>query len=880
MKTIRSWIIRIGGLFNRGRKEEELAAELESHLQMHIDENVLLGMTREEARRQAIIKLGGIESTKEACRDQRGLPFLETLWRDVQFGARMLRKNPGFTTVAALTLALGIGATTTIFTVAYGVLLKPLPLPHSERLVNVFEKGPGGKFQKIPASAQNYLDWKARSKSFVALTCFQSNPVNVGADGGTPERWNGAAVHDDFFKVAGVSPAFGMSFTRENFTEGADGVVILSHGVWQERFTGNSNVIGKTISMNGRVRTVIGVMPTGFQTPGQSRVWVPKVFNNQELEDRNFKSFVVLGRLRDDVTAAQATSDVGAISDSLSHDFPDLMAGWSAFVLPALESFAQPMRPALLVLLAAVGVVLFMACVNVANLLLARSASRAGEMSLRMALGAKRHHLVRQLGVESLLLAIIGGIAGSLFAVALLKVLVATAPAGLPRVNQVTLDLNVLAFTIGTTLLACFVFGFAPAWQLARVRPIEAIRDSSDQTTARAGRVSKSLVVFQIAAAMVVLLATGLLLRSFDQLLRADLGFQPDELLTVRLELPPRKYGGEGRRNQFARALIEKLRALPGVESAAVTTQLPFQGWGQVITRFEGRPSPRPSEAPSTGYAEVSPDYFHTLNIPILRGRAFTTSDDTNAVKVGIINEAFAHRFFPGEEPIGKRVELGFAEPPQWIEIVGIARDARNESIEGQPRDQVFLPLDQMPWFSDTSISVAVRARAGTPGLNQALREAVWSLDKDQPLHNLKLMKQVLFEATAQRRFTLIVLSVFAALALLLTLVGLYGVLAYAVSKRKREIGIRMALGAQQSIVLGMILREGVLLAALGITAGLLGALAFLRVMRNLLYDTAPTDPATFVVITLLLGAVTLLACWVPANRAAKVDPMMALRYE
>jgi putative ABC transport system permease protein len=880
MRKLRELIQRFAGVFFRRRKDHELEDEIESHLQLHIDDNLRAGMTLEEARREAIVKFGGIEAVKEAFRDQRGFPPLETLWQDIRYGARMLRKNPGFTAVAVLTLALGIGATTALFTVAYGVLLKPLPLPQSERLVNVFEKGPGSKISKTPVSAQNYLDWKARCKSFTALTCFEYSPVNIGADGGMPERWNAARVHDDFFKVTGVNPSLGIPFAPEHFAEGADGVVILSHGVWRERFGGNSNVLGKTIPLNGRVRTVIGIMPPGFQTPGQSRVWLPKVFANQELEDRGSKAFVVLGRLRGDVTAAQATSDVARVAANLAHDFPEMLKGWSAFVVPVLQGFAQPMRLPLLVLSAAVSVVLLMACVNVANLLLARGATRVGEMATRSALGAARGRLVRQLGIESLILALLGGIAGSLFAAILLKLVIGAAPAGLPRVNQVTLDLWTLGFALGATAVTSLIFGFAPAWQLARVQPMWAMRDSAPNTTSRTGRISKSLVVFQIAASMVVLVAAGLLLRSFDRLMRTDYGFRPDELLTVRLELPAGKYNVEGKRSQFARSLVEKLSTLPGVESATTATQLPLQGWGQVITRIEGRPSPPPSQAPATGFAAVTPDYFRTLNIPILRGRGFAPSDDANAVKVGVINQAFARRFFPDEEPIGRRVELGFAEPPQWIEIVGIAADTRNESIENQPQDQVFTPLDQAPWFVGAPISVAIRSRAGATDLVPGLREAVWSLDKDQPLHNLKPMKQVLFEATAQRRFTLIVLGVFAGLALLLAIIGLYGVLAYGVSKRKREIGIRMALGARRGDVLRLILREGVLLVMVGVASGLIGAVAAIRLMRNLLYETAPTDPTTFAAITVLLSVVTLLACLLPALRAAKVDPMMALRCE
>lgn len=799
---------------------------------------------------------------------------------DLKFAFRQLLKNPGFTAVAVLTLALGIGANTAIFTVAYGVLLKPLPLPRSERLVNLFERGPNSRMAKAPVSAQNYLDWKARARSFAALTCFQSASVNVGADGGTPERWNAALVHDDFFKVAGVSPVLGNVFVADHFRRGTDGVAVISQGVWQERFAGDTNVIGREIVLNGRVRTVIGVMPGGFQAPGQSRVWLPKVFSQQELDDRGYKGLVVLGRLADGLNADQATREVAGIAANLAQDFPELLGGWSALAVPVLENFVQPMRLPLLVLLAAVGIVLVMACINVANLLLARGAARIGEMATRVALGAERWRLIRQLGVESLLLAILGGVAGWLVAVLLLKLVVAAAPAGLPRVNQVTMDLTALGYTLGATLLTSLIFGFAPAWQLTRVQPAQAMRGAAAQTTLRTGSVSKTLVVGQIAAAVVVLVATGLLLRSFDRLVRTDLGFRPDELLTVRLELPSAKYRGEGRRNQFAATLLEKLAAVPGVESAAVASRLPLQGWGKIITRVEGQPSPKPSEAPSTAHVEVTPDYFRTLNIPILRGRGFQPSDHDGASKVGMVNEAFARRFFSGEEAVGKRIELGFADPPQWIEIVGIVRDARNESLEAQPQDEVYVPLNQMPWFGSTSISVAIRTRPGAAGVAAALRDAVWSIDKDQPLHNLKPMKQVLSEAAAQRRFTLIVLSVFAALALLLTIVGLYGVLAYAVSRRRREFGIRMALGAQYGNVLRLILREGLRLAAMGLVAGLLGALAVVRVMRDLLYGVAPTDPVTFAAIAFLLGAVALVACWVPARRAARVDPMEALRNE
>lgn len=797
---------------------------------------------------------------------------------DLRFALRQLLKNPGFTVVTVLTLALGIGATTAIFSVVNTVLLKPLPLPQSERIVSIWERGPNGQFDKTPASAQNYLDWKAHAKSFRALTCWQPTPANVGAEGGTPERWNAALVHEDFFQVAGVSPLIGAPFRPEHFRSGSDAVVILGNGVWQERFSGDPAVVGKTITLNGVTRTIVGVMPAGFQTPAQARVWLPRVFHQQALADRGYKHLYVLGRLADGATVEQANAEVAGIAAQLAREYPAFLEGWGAFAHPVLEDVAQPTRLPLLVLLGAVGVLLLMACVNVANLLLARSSARVGEMALRVAFGARRRHLVRQLGLESLLLATLGGVAGWLLAGILLKLVISAAPAGLPRVQQVSLDFTTLAFTLGSSLSTAFLFGFAPAWRLILVQPVLAVRDSADQTTARTGRMGQSLVVFQIAAAMVLLVAAGLLMRSFAQLMTENLGFRPDHLLTFRLELPRAKYGDSSRRGQFASTLLEKLAAVPGVASAGITSQLPLQDWPQFITRVEGRPSPRVNEAPTTGYSGVSADYFRTLGITVVRGRGFSESDRSGSPLVCVVNEAFARRFFPNEDPMGRRIEVGFDEPPRWIEIVGIAGDARNQSLEVQPQEEVFVPLTHQLDFLGPALSVAIRMRPGTSDITSAVRQSVWSIDKDQPLHNLKLMREVLIEATAQRRFTLLLLTVFASLALLLTLVGLYGVLAYAVSRRRREIGVRMALGAQRGNITRLVLREGLLLAGIGLALGWIGTLAVTRVLRSLLYGVTPTDPLTFAAITLLLAAVALLACLIPARRAARTDPMVALR--
>lgn len=799
---------------------------------------------------------------------------------DLKFAMRQLAKNPAFTIVAVLTLALGIGANTAIFTVANGVLLKPLPLPDSERILSLWEAGPGRGFDKVPASAANYLDWKSQAKSFTAISAWQPASINIGAEGGNPERWTGALVHQNFFDVTGVRPVLGSEFLPEHFERGKDGVVILSQGIWRERFASDPNILGRPLLLNGRNRTVLGVMPDGFQTPAQARAWVPKAFSAEELADRGYKQMYVLGRLKANATPEQASVELAMLAANLAKNYPEALANWSAFAHPALEDVAAPMRRPLMVLLGAVMAVLLMACANVANLLLARGEARAGEMAVRTALGAQRRHILRQLGLESALLASLGGIAGWFVAAGLLKSLLAAAPAGLPRLNLVSLDGTALAFTVAVALITAMVFGFAPMWKLASSQPVTAIRASSDQSTARQGWASRLLLIFQVALAVVVLAAGGLLLRSLDRLIRMDIGFRPSELLTARLELPRAKYGGEGRREQFANSLLEKLLAIPGVERAAITSDLPMQGWPQLIMRVEGRPTPRQSEAPTTGFAGISTDYFRTMGVAILSGRDFEASDRADTTRVGIVTEAFVRQVFPTENPLGKRIEVGFSEPPRWIEIVGVARDARNQSLEAQPQAQVFVPLAQQDEFFGPSFSVVVRARPGLANLAASLRQAVWSLDKDQPLHLVKPMTQIVAEQLAQRRFTALLLGVFAALALLLALIGLYGTVAYGVSRRRREIGIRMAIGADRRSVLQWVLGEGFRLALTGVLVGIGGAWATLRLMRNLLYEISPADPLTLGAVSVLLLVAAVLASWLPARRAAGLNPIVALRQD
>ncbi len=802
---------------------------------------------------------------------------------DLRFAFRQLLKDPGFTALAVATLALGIGANTAVFTVVNAVLLKPLPLPESERLVSLWErKTSSAQNAQVPAAAGQFVDWHRELKSFAALACWQSAAVNLAGNGGPPERHNGALVSEDYFRVVGIGPARGNGFAHENFTTGRDGVVILGHGVWQERFGGDPNILGQTIVVNGREREVVGVMPPKFQSPAQARFWVPKVFSEQSLADRNFKHISVLGRLAPNVTLEQAQVELTTFMAALEQEHPEALKGWTAFAQPALEDVVKGMRPALLVMLAAVAMVLLMACVNVANLLLARGAARRGELAIRAALGAPRGRLIRQLFTEAMLLALAGGAAGLLLAYGLLQGLLALAPAGMPRLDQVTLDRAAFAFTALACLVTGVLCGLVPAWRLSQTSPNEAMKGAGQRATGSVGWLRRGLVVFQTGAAVVVLVGTGLLLRSFDRLLAIDLGFQPELLMTARLELPPVKYAAGQRRNQFAEDVLERLTAQPAVASAAVSTHLPLQGWARYILRIEGQPTPPPSESPATGYTGVSLDYFRAMGMRVVQGRELDARDREAALAVCVVNQAFTRRFLAGTDPVGQRIEIGRSDPPLWIEVVGVVNDARNAGLEKQPDEQVFVPLRQQPGFfrSNPALSLVVRGQAGAQSMAGLIREAVRAVDPDQPLHLLQPMNQMLAQATAQRRFTVLVLGVFAALAAALASVGLYGVMSCSVSQRTAELGIRMALGAQRGSVLRLVLASGVRTLSLGLVAGVAAALAASRWLQSMLFETSSFDPITYGAVAVLLFTAGMAACWWPARRATRVDPIVALRAE
>jgi predicted permease len=882
MKKVRAWLVRFGGLFDKTRKDREFDEELESHLEFCVDDFIKSGMNPAEARRQAILKLGGIEATKEAYRDRRGLPWLENASRDFRGAARTLRKNPGFTMVAVATLALGIGANTAVFTVINNVLLRPLPWPDSERVVSLWEGNPAKKNSKTPVAPAQFVDLRRDAKSFQALAGWNTSAINLVADGGFPERYQGAAVTEDFFRVVGTLPRRGTVFSAEQFVPGKDGVVLISDAVWRERFSEAKDVVGRTVQINGRPRTIQGIMPPGFQAPAKAQFWVPRIFSEHDREDRDYKTLLVLGRLAEGVTVERAQAEIQTLFAGLRQQFPDFLTGWDIHLHPALEDVAAPLRPTLFTLLGAVITVLLLACLNVANLELARGISRQGELSVRAALGAGRSALLRQLFMESLVLAGLGGAAGLLLARGFISILLALAPPTLPRIDRVTLDAAAFAYTAGACALTGILFGLFPAWRFSRANPIDALRRAGQRATAFTGWTRHALAIVQVGAAMAVLISTGLLLRSFDRLQRQDLGFDPVNLMTVRLELSPARYGAGDKREVFAEEVLRELSETPGVETAAATTFLPFQGWPQFIMRLEDDADIKVSSAPATGYQGVSAGYFRTMNMPVVKGRGFTADDRENAKWVTIVNQSFARHFFGDRDPIGRRFEVGFADPPNWMEIVGVVADSKGLSLETQPGEQVFVPLRQQPAFlrDNPALSLVVRGRGGVPALSDGIRRAVWAVDKQQPLHLLQPMTQVVSEQTAQRRFTLVVLSAFAGTAVLLASLGLYGVMSGGVAARRRELGIRLALGSPRARLLWLVLRNGLKLTLAGILLGLLASFASTRFLQSLLFEIKPLDPMTFCAVPLLLMLVALLACWLPARRAGRVNPMEALRSE
>jgi putative ABC transport system permease protein len=821
---------------------------------------------------------------------------MSTLLQDLRYGLRMILKSPGVSLLAVVTLALGIGANTAIFSVVNTVLLRPLPFDHPEQLMMVWDTHPFARklgFDFVPTSNATFTDLRKQNDLFSDMAAIDSWTASLTGQN-EPEKVEGTRVSTSLFSVLRVQPMLGRTFSPEEEKQGAAPVVVLSYGLWQRRFGGDSGVVGQTVTLDGDSYTVIGVMPPDFSFPQNSGIpaffpstertdlWTPRVLTLEEEQNRSSHHIAVIARLKPGVNLSQAQAELSTIAKRLEEQYPEQSRDFGAKVLPLHEQVVGKSRLVILLLLGVVGFVLLIACANVANLLMARATARQKEIAIRTAIGASRIRIIRQMLTESVLLALVSGTLGVLLALWGIDLLVTLSPGNLPRIAEIGIDLRVLAFTCGVSLLTGIVFGLAPALQVSQPNLNEALKEGgrSGTTGPRRARLRSILIVSEVALSLMLLICAGLLIKSFIRLRNVSPGFEPENVLTLNIPLPGTRYKEETQIGSFYKQLLDRVKALPEVESVGAISHLPLTG-SEEIDAFdvEGRVSPDSGENIQTAdFRVASPDYFRSLKIPLLKGRLFTEQDTADKPGVIIIDEPFARRFFPGEDVLGKRIkEHGSQTQRPYLTIVGIVSGVKHTSLDVDPKPTMYVPYMQSPWLGMTLV---VRSKAKSDELAKAVRNEVWMVDKDQPVALVQPMASLHAKAVAPQRFQMMLIGVFAGVALLLSMVGIYGVMAYSVTQRAHEIGIRMALGAQRRDVLRLVMSQGMVQGLAGIVIGLAGAFALTRLMSSLLFGVSATDAFTFSGVSFLLAMVAMLACYIPARRATKVDPMVVLRYE
>jgi putative ABC transport system permease protein len=864
----------------RSRANRELDDEVRWHLEQEIADNLNAGMSRAEARRAAYLAFGNVMLAKEDSRRMWGLSSIEILWQDLRYGARMQLATPGPTAVAIVALAIGIGANTAVFSAVYGVLLKPLPFPDPDRLVAVSAQNARSAVSTWSgASPADFTDWKGASQSFEGIAAERGTGVTIDLDG-QPEQFAAEGVSDDFFKVFGVMPLLGRTLLPDEFTRAGGRALVLSYKLWRERFKANPAMVGTSIVVNGRSAIVAGVMPPEFRQPEYAEAWVPLERDSSEMQLRDARYFRVTARLKAGITQEQAQAEMSGIAGQMEQQYPASDKDWGVRVVALKEAMVGEFRPALLILLGAVGLVLLTACVNVANLQLARGSSRGREIAIRGALGAPRTRIIRQLLTESSVLAFIGaglGLALAYWIVGAIPVLVPKS-IGLPRLGEVRLDNIALLFTSAASLITALVFGLAPAWHLCRT-DLQSTLKEIGRTVAGSralGRARSVLVIAEMTFTLMLLAGAGLLGRSFLRMQNTNNAYDPHTLLTTTIPVTLADYGQDTKRADYYRSVLDKVQSVPGVQSVSLNSGIPLGFFLAMQFAVEGRPI-APSDEPRAAYSSISSNYFRTMRAPLIAGREFTDQDNQSSPRVAIINESLMKQIFPGENPLGKRLKIDYLNSALSVEIVGVVADIKQAMLRDAPGIEIYVPYLQEPWLSSHLI---VRTAGEAAAVSSALQQAMWDVTKARPLPQIQRMDEVASVAVSEPRFYAWLLGGLALLALGLASIGVYGIVSHSVAEQTHEIGVKMALGAGLGNIVKQVLRQAVWLAAAGVILGLSGSFAVTRLLSSILYGVSSTDAPTFVTISAILASVTLIASVVPARRAARVDPVVALRHE